>query len=196
MKELLASAIVSFHDGMLNNPDWPETPDRYPTPPFRDIEANHRYNCRLWAEEDLARRVEVDDREIAANKRHIDRFNQARNDAVERIDEAILAAHPSAQGRLHSETAGMMIDRLSILSLKLYHTRRQLGRSDVDDTHVQRCHARLSVLSEQRKDLATCLDQLLADMAAGLAHYKVYRQFKMYNDPRFNPYLTKEAKPA
>ena len=27
---------------------------------------------------------------------------------------------------------------------------------------------------------------------AGRAYFKVYRQFKMYNDPRFNPALVKE----
>jgi hypothetical protein len=41
-------------------------------------------------------------------------------------------------------------------------------------------------------DGAGCLDALLADAAAGRAYFKVYRQFKMYNDPRFNPVLVAE----
>jgi hypothetical protein len=49
-------------------------------------------------------------------------------------------------------------------------------------------------LEEQRSDLASCLDQLLADSKAGRAYFKVYRQFKMYNDPRFNPVLVAETK--
>jgi hypothetical protein len=53
------------------------------------IEANHRFNTQLWDEEDKARRKDVDDAAIAANKRAIDGFNQQRNDAIERLDEAL-----------------------------------------------------------------------------------------------------------
>jgi hypothetical protein len=56
------------------------------------VQANHRNNSLLWAEEDLARRTTVADAEIAANKRAIDRYNQARNDATERVDELLLVA--------------------------------------------------------------------------------------------------------
>ena len=51
---------------------------------------NHENNCRLWDQEDQARRRDVSDNDIANNKRAIDKLNQQRNDAVERIDEALL----------------------------------------------------------------------------------------------------------
>ena len=56
----------------------------------------------------------------------------------------------------------------------------------------------LARLLEQRADLGACLDALVADAREGRAYFKVYRQFKMYNDPRFNPVLVAEqkAKPA
>jgi hypothetical protein len=38
-----------------------------------------------------ARRVDASDAEIVANKRAVDRYNQRRNDAVEAIDERLLA---------------------------------------------------------------------------------------------------------
>ena len=50
-----------------------------------------------------------------------------------------------------------------------------------------------SRLQQQRADLGDCLEGLLADTQAGRAYFKVYRQFKMYNDPRFNPALVAEA---
>jgi hypothetical protein len=171
---------------------------------------NHRNNSLLWAEEDLARRTTVSDADIAANKRAIDRYNQARNDATERVDEILLTAlglvDPASArtdaprsivppgSRLNSETAGSMIDRLSILALKLHAMTAQTLRRDVDAAHLEASQARLVRLHQQRADLASCLDALLADARAGRAYFKVYRQFKMYNDPAFNPALVAEAK--
>lgn len=87
------------------------------------IAANHCYNCRLWLEEDLVRRTGVPNADMVANKRAIDRFNQARNDATERLDEHLLLTLPVPQpdARHHSETPGSMVDRLSILTLKIHH---------------------------------------------------------------------------
>jgi hypothetical protein len=172
------------------------------------IAVNHFHNRSLWAQEDLARRTLAADAEIVANKRAIDRHNQARNDAIERIDEFLLSAlglvDPATIGsalpvstvapgaRLNSETAGSMLDRISILGLKIAAMREQTQRSDVDDAHRQACGERLQRLIQQRADLGACFDELLADARAGRAYFKVYRQFKMYNDPRLNPALVAE----
>lgn len=187
--------VVEFHQACLAREDWPE--NRVATDGLHSvwewIAANHRFNSLLWAEEDLARRRDVPDSEIARNKRAIDSFNQARNDAVERIDEEILVSVGNvlrlAGARQHSETAGMMIDRLSIMSLKIKAMAIQAERADASSEHLENCRTKLSRLLEQRADLALCVDALLNDMAAGSAYFKVYRQFKMYNDPTLNPYL-------
>ena len=82
-----------------------------------------------------------------------------------------------------------MIDRLSILALKIFHMREQTERMDADFSHIEACRNKLERLIDQRKDLACCLDTLLQEAAQGRAYFKVYRQFKMYNDPTLNPYL-------
>ena len=212
-----ASEVLALHDRLLASASWPrEAPVRESSAGGLNVHAelwhwvqtNHRHNSQLWDEEDLARRTTVAAEAIAANKRAIDGHNQARNDATERVDEILLVAlglvdaasartdaplsAVPAGARLNSETAGGMIDRLSILALKAHAMRQQTQRQDVDDAHRAASAVKLQRLKQQRGDLAGCLDALLADAIAGRAYFKVYRQFKMYNDPRFNPELVKE----
>jgi len=153
--------------------------------------AQHSCNFGLWNLEDEARRRDVDDSVIAEVKRQIDGWNQRRNDRVELIDEfllADLADSLEASAPLHSETAGMMIDRLSILSLKIHHMGLNAARDD-DPELGRECAGKLEVLIRQRGDLADCLQQLLSDCRQGRRRFQLYRQYKAYNDERLNPAL-------
>lgn len=206
---LSAAEVLALHDRLLASDGWPKQAPPIDAPDlWHWVQTNHRQNSLLWAEEDLARRTTVAAEAIAANKRAIDGHNQARNDATERVDEIVLVAlglvdaasartdapvsTVPAGARLNSETAGSMIDRLSIMALKAHAMRQQTERRDVDEAHRAASTVKLQRLLQQRDDLAGCLDALLADAAAGRAYFKVYRQFKMYNDPRLNPELVKE----
>jgi hypothetical protein len=84
-----------------------------------------------------------------------------------------------------AETIGWLADKLSIVELKRYHMREQAERSDVTSEFREQCQRKLGVLTMQRDDLAEELGQLLTDIAAGRVVPKVYRQFKMYNDPMY-----------
>jgi len=191
--DVRAAALTAFHDERVATTGWTAQPAAFGDGAWQWIEANHRCNNLLWDEEDQARRRDVPDAAIAANKRAIDGYNQRRNDAIERIDEALLARLadvPPRDGAWHnSETAGAMIDRLSILALKIFHMAEQTRRDDATPEHVASCREKLARLTLQRADLARCLDTLLDRAARGDAYWKVYRQFKMYNDPALNPYL-------
>jgi Protein of unknown function (DUF4254) len=155
----------------------------------------HKYNFLLWHEEDIARSPEAGDSRIAAVKRAIDRLNQQRNDATERIDDHLKRSVEErgvviqGDARWNSETPGSAIDRLSILALRIYHMEEQAERQDAGGDHVERSRQKLSILHTQHEDLATALGELLTDIFAGRKRLKVYRQFKMYNDPALNPYL-------
>ena len=209
--ELKSHEVAALHDQWLATPGWPGAEPPAPAGAvWQWLQANHRFNSLLWAEEDLARRRTVADAEIAANKRAIDGFNQARNDATERVDELLLVAlglvdaasartdsplsHVPPGARLSSETAGSMVDRMSIMALKIHAMQAQTLRDDVDAAHRQASGVKLQRLRQQRADLGDCLDVLLVDAAQGRAYFKVYRQFKMYNDPRMNPVLVQERR--
>jgi hypothetical protein len=122
----------------------------------------------------------------------VDRTNQRRNDLAEQIDGMLLRwlephGLPNAQAPLHSESPGLMIDRLSILALKIYHSREEAEREEAPAGHAERNRERLAILEEQRGDLAGCLDALWRETLAGSRRFKIYRQMKMYNDPSLNP---------
>jgi hypothetical protein len=82
-----------------------------------------------------------------------------------------------------AETVGWLADKISIMELKIYHMQEQVERDDVTPEFRAQCQHRVQVLRQQRDDLADELTTLLADIAAGRVVPKVYRQFKMYNDP-------------
>ena len=146
-----------------------------------------------WHYEDLIRDPGIDPVGGMELKRKIDKSNQKRTDMVEQIDDWFLEgfkevkANPDA--KLNTESPAWVVDRLSILALKIYHMQEQANRNDVSKEHQQKSQARLHVLLEQKVDLSQSFDQLLKDIASGNRKMKVYRQMKLYNDPSTNPVL-------
>jgi hypothetical protein len=162
------------------------------------VRRQHRANFELWHIEDEARAPGATDAELAAVKRRVDQTNQRRNDLVEQLDRALLAwleprGLPRPDAALNSESPGLIIDRLSILSLKIHHTREEAGRTDAPAGHATRNLARLTILEEQRTDLAACLEALWRETMRGTRRFKLYRQLKMYNDPSLNPAIYRTA---
>lgn len=146
-----------------------------------------------WHYEDLIRVPDIDPAEGMNLKRLIDASNQRRTDMVEKIDDFFLEyfaeVKTAEDARINSESPAWVIDRLSILALKIYHMKEQSERDDVSDEHRQNSLERLAVLQEQQLDLSTSLNELVDDLADGKIKMKVYRQMKLYNDPSTNPAL-------
>lgn len=192
---LSAIEIAKLHDRLVE--DWHESPELVArgeaATDWLDLVARqHRANFALWHIEDEARVPSASDAELAEVKRRVDETNQRRNDLAEQLDRVLLdwlasREQPNPDAALHSESPGLMIDRLSILALKIYHTREEAERADAPTGHAERNRERLAILEEQRADLAGCLDSLWAETLAGRRRFKLYRQLKMYNDPDLNP---------
>jgi Protein of unknown function (DUF4254) len=191
--------VVRWHEEPIDNPLELNTGA---SPVLAIACQQHQYNYLLWHEEDIARSREVTDAQIACVKRNIDRYNQARNDWIERIDDWItedlsqLAVETHLDARLNTETPGSSIDRLSIMALRIYHFEEQLARDDVDSVHLEKVTTRLALCRMQRHDLTQSLRELLDDIYSGAKRHRTYRQMKMYNDPTLNPYLYKSKQLA
>ena len=146
-----------------------------------------------WAYEDIIRDPNIEPVAALKLKRMIDASNQDRTDTVEYIDSYFLEKYknvvPKSNAKINSESPAWVIDRLSILALKIYHMQLETIREDASDSHKAACEKKLNVLLEQRVDLSTALDDLLNDIANGDKYMKVYKQMKMYNDDELNPVL-------
>ena len=195
-------AVVALHRRLVAL--WHDQPEAAPFDPglMGTIARQHRFNFLLWHEEDKARCPEASDAQIAAVKRAIDAYNQKRNDWMERIDDGIteeLARRrvvPRPEARPRTETPGSAIDRLSILSLRIYHLEEEAARPDATPEHLESVQEKLAVCLAQLDDLAEALAVLLEDILEGRVRHKTYRHLKMYNDPELNPYLYRVRRKA
>ncbi len=192
-------AVSIFQESVL---DWHKKEAPHTNPyPDNSIEntlyqKNH-IDTIQWHIEDDIRRPDIPLEDVVSLKRKIDKLNQDRTDMVEKLDDFIIDLFktivPKPNARLNSESPAWLLDRMSILELKIYHMQEQVERKDsaASAEHIQKCQNKLTILLDQREDLKLCLDELLLDYKNGDKKVKVYRQMKMYNDQNLNPSLYK-----
>jgi hypothetical protein len=144
-----------------------------------------------WHLEDLIRDPQIEPGELVGLKRRIDSSNQHRTDTVEQIDEylyqQVSGVNVQEGAKLNSETPAWLLDRMSILQLKIYHFQDQLKREDADESHLASVKQKLYILQVQEQDLELAYDELMDDLHKGKKYMKLYKQMKMYNDPNLNP---------
>lgn len=192
--KIFQDAINDYH--VHNNIDQPIVN------PYRISTLEHLLYLKCWIDtvqwhmEDVVRNPEIDPVEGLQWKRRIDASNQERTDVVEYIDSYFLEEYknitPKADAKINSESPAWVIDRLSILALKVYHMTEETLRTDAEEEHIRLCSDKLNILLNQRTDLSGSLDELIADIQSGAKYMKVYKQMKMYNDPSLNPVLYKQ----
>ena len=189
--EIFERSVADYHidDDVDAATRQPYTPDSIEG----ILYAKNRIDAVQWHLEDIIRDPDIDPVAALALKRRIDRSNQERTDMVEELDSYFRSLYSGVEvapdATINTESPAWALDRLSILALKIYHMQAESERADATPEHRARCAAKLAVLLEQRSDLISAIDALLADIAAGRKYMKVYRQMKMYNDADTNPVL-------
>ena len=149
-----------------------------------------------WHYEDIIRDPNIQPDAGMDMKRKIDKSNQHRTDVVEQLDDYYISMFknitPNSDAKLNTESPGWVVDRISILCLKIYHMQEQVDRGDTDEKHKIQCQNKLNILLEQKEDISKSFNDLLEEIQSGEKQIKVYRQMKMYNDDTLNPVLYKK----
>ncbi|WP_405643992.1 DUF4254 domain-containing protein [Streptomyces uncialis] len=135
----------------------------------------HTVNGRLWDTEDRVRSALLYAAQVADCKREIDQLNAERNVLAERADEVLgsLADAGRADAPLHTETLASAVDRLSVLTLRIWHSERAAARDELTRRRVPALH-------RQREELCAALDTLVSDVVAGRRRLPVPARFKLY----------------
>ncbi|MBK9934041.1 MAG: DUF4254 domain-containing protein [Cytophagaceae bacterium] len=189
INEIFRSAIADYH---LTDHVDASMPQRFENEKFSTLlYLKNWIDTVQWHLEDIIRDPENDPKYLVEIKRRIDASNQHRTDTVEQIDEYLFEqlkeTKTDSAAKMNSETPAWLLDRMSILQLKIYHFEDQLKRNDLNDELRKSVSHKLSVLKIQEGDLETCFDELMEDLKSGKKYMKLYKQMKMYNDPNLNP---------
>ncbi|WP_405677525.1 DUF4254 domain-containing protein [Streptomyces sp. NBC_01511] len=148
----------------------------------------HTVNGRLWDIEDRVRGALLSAAQVADCKREIDQLNAERNVLAERADEVLgsLADAGRADAPLHTETLATVVDRLSVLTLRIWHSEQAAARDELTRRRVPALH-------RQREELCAALDTLVSDVVAGRRRLPVPARFKLYGR---NAAAPAEVKPS
>ncbi|MBK9508348.1 MAG: DUF4254 domain-containing protein [Cytophagaceae bacterium] len=189
INEIFRSAIADYH---LTDHVDASMPHRFENEKFSTLlYLKNWIDTVQWHLEDIIRDPENDPKYLVEIKRRIDASNQHRTDTVEQIDEYLFEqlkeTKSDSAAKMNSETPAWLLDRMSILQLKIYHFEDQLKRNDLSEELRKSVSHKLAVLKIQEGDLETCFDELMEDLKSGKKYMKLYKQMKMYNDPNLNP---------
>lgn len=148
-------------------------------------------NKILWDLEDSARLSELGDSHVAKAKKDIDISNQQRNDLIREID-ALLYNHfdVSRAGKesFYSESPGMIIDRLSIIFIKLSVVQQLISYIEEADLKSEYLEKEKILLS-QIESLGNFLDFYIERLLRKEVFFEIQQAVKIYNDKRVKKYI-------
>lgn len=157
----------------------------------RLIRLNMDTNRKLWNLEDSARMIELGSEHVAITKQEIDKNNQIRNNLIREMDVKIekqIGISSGPQELFYSESPGMIIDRLSILFIKLSVIRDLL--SIIEETDLQEGYKeKESIILKQIDHTGNFLDSYFIRLAHKEVFFEIHQPVKIYNDDRIKKYI-------
>ena len=148
-------------------------------------------NKILWDLEDSARLSELGDRHVAEAKKNIDTNNQYRNNLIGEIDITLyrlLNILPSSPDKFYSESPGMIIDRLSIIFIKLSVVQKMISIIKEDDL-ISEYLDKEKILLGQIKSIGNFLDGYIDKLIKKEMFFEIQQPVKIYNDIRVKKYI-------
>jgi len=148
-------------------------------------------NLEQWGLEDSARMTELGSEHVAKTKQEIDKNNQIRNDLIREMDIEIakqIDISSGSQEQFYSESPGMIIDRLSILFIKLAVIRGLLlviKENDLQEEYKEK----ENIILKQIDHIGKFLDAYFARLERKEVFFEVQQAVKIYNDERVRKYI-------
>lgn len=157
----------------------------------RLIRLNMETNQKLWDLEDSARMIELGSEHVATAKQEIDKNNQIRNNLIREMDAEIekqIGVSSGPQEQFYSESPGMIIDRLSILFIKLSVIRDLLLVIEEKDLQEE-YREKEKIILTQIDHVGNFLESYFAKLARKEVFFEIQQPVKIYNDSRIRKYI-------
>ncbi len=185
----------NFLDFLNGKPTTPESKDQL----SKLVRLSMETNQKLWELEDSARMAELGLKHIAKTKQEIDENNQIRNNLIKEIDVEIAertGVSPDPQKQFYSESPGMIVDRLSILFIKLIAIRDLLLVIEEKDLQEE-YQEKENIILNQIDHIGIFLDSYFIRLAKKEVFFEILQPVKIYNDTRIRRYIKilKKTKP-
>ena len=150
-----------------------------------------KINKTLWDLEDSARLSELGDGHVANVKKNIDIYNQQRNDLIRKIDTVLhrlLNVSRGVKESFYSESPGMIIDRLSIIFIKLSVVQKIIAVIEEDDLRLEYLEKE-KILTGQIESIGNFLDLYIERLLKKDVFFEIQQSVKIYNDARVRKYI-------
>jgi len=150
-----------------------------------------KINKTLWNLEDSARLSELGDKHVAEVKKNIDIYNQQRNDLIREIDTVLRRLLDVSRGvkeSFYSESPGMIIDRLSIIFIKLAVVQKIISVIREDDIKLEYLEKEKIVVG-QIESIGNFLDLYIERLLKKEVFFEIQQPVKIYNDTRVRKYI-------
>src|SRR3990167_6140245 len=185
---ITSSKILSIFSDLIKNP---EEDSMYDNEVERLVYLIIKANKTLWELEDSARLSELGDKHVAEAKKNIDIHNQQRNDLIREIDTVLarlLDVSRGPESSFYSESPGMIIDRLSIIFIKLAVVQKIISLIREDDLKMEYLEKE-KMLEGQIESIGNFLDLYIERLLKKGVFFEIQRPVKIYNDTWVRKYI-------